>query len=81
MRMPKTVDRRIASAIAYKRIFTGSLALAGGAGVVAAVASHGGGPVPLVALALLIFFGGGAWTLRDGLRLLRALRAEGAPTR
>jgi hypothetical protein len=74
MKMPKTVDRRIAVAIAYKRIFTGTLALAAGVGVAIVVASHGGGPLPLVVLALAIFLGGGAWTLRDGLRLRRELR-------
>ncbi len=74
--MPKTVDRRIAQAIAYKRIVTGAFALVGGLAIVAVVVRHGGTPPALAALALLIFWGGGAWTLRDGLRLRRALRSD-----
>ena len=72
--MPKTLDRRIATAIAYKRIATGTAALVGGVALVAIVVRHGGTPPILAALALLIFWGGGGWTLRDGLRLRRALR-------
>jgi hypothetical protein len=71
--MPKTVDRSIAKAIAYKRIVTGTLALAAGVFVAGAVVSHGSAPIPLLGLALGIFFIGGAWTLRDGLRLRREL--------
>ena len=70
----QTVDRRIAQAIAYKRIFTGILALAGGVGVCVVAVVHGGTPSPLVLLALTIFFVGGLWTLRDGIRLRRELR-------
>jgi len=75
MRLPSTVDARIARAIAYKRIFTGALALATGVGLVVAVSVHGSNRTSPVGLgvALAIFFGGGAWTLRDGLRLLREL--------
>jgi hypothetical protein len=69
-----TVDRRLAQLIAYKRIVTGSLALAGGCATVAIAAVHGGPPSPLVPLAMAIFFGGGAWALRDGIRLQRELR-------
>jgi hypothetical protein len=72
--MPKTLDRRIAQAIAYKRIATGTAALFGGAAIVAIVIGHGGTPPALAGLALAIFWGGGAWTLRDGLRLRRALQ-------
>jgi hypothetical protein len=72
--MPKTVDRRMAQAIAYKRIATGAVALAGGVAIVALVLGHGGPPPALAALALAIFWGGGGWTLRDGLRLRRELQ-------
>ena len=72
--LPKTIDRRIAQAIAYKRIATGAVAIAGGVGVILFVASHGGTPPALALLALAIFWGGGGWTLRDGLRLRRELR-------
>jgi len=75
MRLPSTIDARIARAIAYKRIFTGVVALAAGVGLVVMVSVHGTNRTPPVALgaALAIFFGGGAWTLRDGLRLRREL--------
>lgn len=72
--LPKTVDRKIAQAIAYKRIVTGALALAAGAALVVIVVRHGGSPPLLAGLALAIFWGGGGWTLRDGLRLRRDLR-------
>jgi hypothetical protein len=70
----RTVDRRFARFVAMKRVVTGSLGLAAGMATIAAVAAHGGGPLPLVACALLFFFGGGAWALRDGLRLLGELK-------
>jgi len=70
----RTVDRSLAKMIAYKRLVTGSLALAAGVGLTIAAAMRGGSPTPTLALALLLFFGGGAWTLRDGLRLRQELR-------
>ena len=77
MKLPRTVDRRIAVAIAYKRIFTGTLALVFGAAVTAIVLTHGGSETSatlvLATVALAIFFGGGAWALRDGVRLRREL--------
>ena len=72
--LPKTLDRSIAKAIAYKRIATGAVALGAGFAVIAAVVGHGGQPPALAGLAVAIFWGGGAWTLRDGLRLRRDLR-------
>jgi hypothetical protein len=72
--LPRTIDRSIARMVATKRIITGSLALAAGVGLSFVAASHGK-PTPALGLALLIFFAGGAWTLRDGLRLRRELRA------
>ncbi len=74
--MPRTIDRRFAQLIATKRIFTGTLGLAAGVGLLVVALQHGGAPTPALGFALLIFFAGGAWTLRDGLRLRRALRAS-----
>jgi hypothetical protein len=78
--MPQTryVDRSLAKLVATKRIVTGSLSLAAGVATIAAVAMHGGSFPLMAAVALLIFFGGGAWTLRDGIRL-RTLLRESAP--
>jgi hypothetical protein len=74
IQLPRTVDRSIARMIATKRIFTGSLALCAGTGLLAYAIQHGGSPTPALGLALAIFFGGGIWTLRDGIRLRRELR-------
>jgi hypothetical protein len=74
--MPRTVDRSIAKMIATKRIITGSLALCAGVGLTIAAYMHGSRPTPGLGLALLIFFVGGGWTLRDGLRLRRDLKAS-----
>lgn len=74
MRMPRTVDRSIAKLIATKRIITGTIAILLGVALGIAAAIHGTAPTPGLGLALLIFFAGGAWTLRDGLRLRRDLR-------
>ncbi len=71
-----TVDRSTARLIAYKRVVTGSLSLAAGFATVAVVALQGRAFTGMVALALLLFFGGGTWTLRDGLRLRRELGRE-----
>ena len=67
-RMPRTVDRSFARMVALKRIVTGSLSIACGVGLIVALVVHGSAP-PVAGIGLLIFFGGGAWTLRDGLRL------------
>ena len=74
--MPRTVDRSIARMIATKRIITGCLALCAGVGLSIAALLHGGAPTPGLGLALLIFFAGGGWTLRDGLRLRKALAPQ-----
>lgn len=71
--MPRTVDRSLARMIATKRLITGSLALVAGVVLVAITVAHGGAPPPQLYFALVIFFGGGAWALRDGLRLRREL--------
>jgi hypothetical protein len=68
-----TVDRSFARIVALKRIITGTLSLACGVGLVVALIVHGSAP-PVAAFGLLIFFGGGSWTLRDGLRLRRELQ-------
>jgi hypothetical protein len=72
--MPRTIDRSIARMIATKRIITGGLGMAAGVGLTVLAIIHGGTPTPALGLALVIFFAGGAWTLRDGLRLRRELR-------
>jgi hypothetical protein len=71
--MARTVDRSIARMVAFKRVVTGAMSLAAGVATIVALALHGGTPPPLAGVALLIFFGGGAWTLRDGIRLRREL--------
>ena len=70
-----TVDRSFARMVAIKRIITGSLSIACGVALVVALVVHCS-PPPIAGVALLIFFGGGAWTLRDGLRLRRELRSS-----
>ncbi len=74
MKLPRTIDRSIARMVATKRIITGSLALSAGTGLLTFAIMHGAKPTPGLALALLIFFVGGVWTLRDGIRLRRELR-------
>ena len=74
--MPRTVDRSIARMIATKRIITGSLALMAGVAMTVIALMHGASPTPQLGLALLIFFAGGVWTLRDGLRLRRELASS-----
>jgi len=74
VKMPRTVDRSIARMSATKRIITGTLAIAAGLGLMVLAFMHGGAPTPALGLALLIFFIGGGWSLRDGLRNKRDLR-------
>ncbi len=71
-----TVDRSFVRFVALKRIFTGLLALVFGVATVLIALRHDHPNVPSVALVLVlaIFFGGGLWTLRDGIRLRRELR-------
>lgn len=71
--MPRTVDRSLARMIATKRLITGSLALVAGVVLIGIAVAHGGRPPPQLWLALVVFFGGGAWALRDGIRLRREL--------
>jgi len=78
-KLPKTVDRSIARMVAGKRIATGSSSLIAGAIMIYLTIAHGGGPTPLLAFGILILWGGGAWTLRDGIKLRRALAAPQPP--
>ncbi len=71
--MPKTVDKSIARMVAMKRIGTGCASLIAGGVLIYVTIAHGGAPTPLMGLGLLLLWGGGAWTLRDGLRLRRQL--------
>jgi hypothetical protein len=72
-RNARTVDRSIARMIAYKRLVTGTLGLGFGLATIVVVAVQGRPLSPMIVLALAVFFGGGAWTLRDGVRLHREL--------
>jgi UDP-N-acetylmuramyl pentapeptide phosphotransferase/UDP-N-acetylglucosamine-1-phosphate transferase len=71
--MARMVDRSMAKMIALKRMATGSLALGAGVAMIVVVAVQQRPLSPLILLALALFFGGGAWTLRDGVRLRREL--------
>jgi hypothetical protein len=73
--MGRTIDRGFARMVALKRIFTGVTGLLAGAGCIVVGMTHGGRPPGMLFLAMAIFFGGGAWSLRDGLRLKRDLDA------
>lgn len=67
-----TVDRRFARLVAMKRIVTGAISIACGLALVAMMLERGA-PHPLAGVAIALLLGGGAWTLRDGLRLRREL--------
>ncbi len=73
--MARPVDRAMARMIAYKRLVTGTLSITAGLVTTYVGATSGRAMSAQLFLALLIFFGGGAWTLRDGLRLRRELRS------
>jgi hypothetical protein len=72
-RMPRTVDRSIAKMIATKRLITGTLAISAGIATTVVGMTSGRTMTPSLFLALAIFFGGGGWALRDGIRLRREL--------
>ncbi len=78
--MGRPIDFPTARLIAWKRIVTGSLSIATGIAFLIALAIHGS-PPPIAGIAVLIFFGGGAWTLRDGLRLRREVLRTFQPGR
>jgi hypothetical protein len=73
-RLPKTVDRSIVKAIAYKRTATGVFSLVGCVALLAIASTRAGRPAPMAYVGAAVFLLTGAWALRDGLRLLRALR-------
>jgi hypothetical protein len=76
----RTVDAAFVRAVAYKRIFTACASACASIALVYVVASrHTQEPrsLAMTALALAIFIGGGAWSLKDGLRLVRELRGKG----
>lgn len=77
--MPRTIDRSIARMIATKRIVTGTLGMIAGVVLTVLAVRHGSMPTPALGLALVIFFAGGAWTLRDGIRLHRELKLTARP--
>ena len=74
--MQRTVDRSIARMIATKRLITGTLAITAGFITIYIGATTSRPMTPQLFLALLIFFGGGAWALRDGIRLRRELTSS-----
>ncbi|HEY8078443.1 MAG TPA: hypothetical protein VIF62_30145 [Labilithrix sp.] len=71
--MGRPVDRSIAKMIAYKRLITGTLAMIAGCVTTWVGITTQQAMTPQLFLALAIFFGGGAWALRDGIRLRREL--------
>jgi hypothetical protein len=71
--MARLVEPSVVKMVAFKRIVTGSMSLAAGVVLVMLAHQRGAGPTPMLGVALLLFWGGGAWTLRDGLRLRREL--------
>ncbi len=54
--------------IALKRIVTGTLGIGAGVGMIVMTVGLGHPASPLSFLAATIFFGGGAWSLRDAYR-------------
>jgi uncharacterized membrane protein len=77
--MAKTIDRAFVRLIATKRIVTGILSLLFGfAALLWVLARQGqvGEAKFMLAVFFAITFGGGVWTLRDGLRLRAELRKE-----
>jgi len=71
--MAQYVDRSFAKMVAYKRLITGTLGLAGGVVLTITAFMQERSLTPLFGLGIVIFVGGGGWALRDGIRLLRQL--------
>jgi len=71
--MSGKVDRGFVKMVCIKRIITGTLSILCGLGFIVVLVLHGSSPPPIAGLAILIFFAGGGWTLRDGLRMRREL--------
>lgn len=72
--MPRAVDRGVVRVIAWKRTITGALSLVAAVALLVVAGRHGDHPMARVYLGALLFVFGGAWALRDGVRLLLALR-------
>ncbi|MFO0665650.1 MAG: hypothetical protein U0174_16965 [Polyangiaceae bacterium] len=79
--LPRSLDRGTVKLMAVKRLITGSLSVVLGVGaIVFAVQRQAAGGVSdtqtklMFVLLLLICFGGGGWSLRDGIRTLRMIR-------
>ena len=74
-----SVDKKFAQMVAYKRVFTGCAGFIGGVVLIVLLATRQAQlnqrTLISAAIALALFFGGGAWSMRDGLRVLRELRA------
>jgi len=73
---PQVIDRSFVKMIMIKRFITTVLSYAAAVGLSIAVAMHGSAPVLQLAIALVIFVGGGTWALRDALRMRRELKAS-----
>lgn len=73
-RLPPKVDRGFAKIVAYKRAVTGVLSIAGAGLLVAMGMSRNERPGTLLYFGAALFLFTGAWALRDGLRIFRALR-------
>ncbi len=76
----RLVDARFVRLVAYKRVITGALGIVAGPLTLAAALRAPWKTTEsamLGVIGLLVFAGGGAWALRDGLRLLRDLRNGG----
>ena len=72
-RLPASVDRSVVKVIAYKRTATGVMSLLGCVALVVIATSRTGRPSPMAFVGAAMFLFGGAWALRDGVRLLREL--------
>lgn len=79
--LPRTLDRGTVKLMAIKRLITGTLSMTLGVGaIVFAFQRQAAGGVSdlqtklMFAGLLVICFGGGGWSLRDGVRTLRMIR-------
>lgn len=74
----RTVDVAFVRIVAYKRLITAASSFVAACALVWVVNARGATDSKslwMTAAALLIFCGGGAWSLRDGLRLIHELKA------
>lgn len=80
--LPRTLDRPTVRLMAIKRLISGTLSVALGIGaivfaLVRDAGAHGNDTQTklMFGALLLICFGGGAWSLRDGVRTLKMTKA------